>query len=536
MSAVFYAGGALPLRHQTYIAREADETARETLLDGEYLHVIAPRQIGKTSLLRRLAVQLQALGWRCAYVDFSVLTDFSKTDWYGELGRMLGKALTPGAVPALSNQIELRDYLIEHALHRRGKQPLLVLLFDEVEGVAKAKDNAGHSFSDTFFMMLRSLYIQRDDYEGSISIAFSGATDPSELVQDMNISPFNIGAEVLLNDFTLAETRELTQNLALAGITDDETFHQTIYSWTDGHPYLTQSICLALEKQAHNKGPVEMTAQQVDAVVERSILNRVNPSANLKHMTRALGHLSPPAAALWARLLAGHTPRVDEVGESLFRELYLSGAVKMSPDDSLVVRNRIYARAFEKKTPTVSVAEERPVASSGRQVCIFISSTWQDLQAEREAVEQALHRLQDTSFTSMRYFGSRHDAPEQFSLAEIDRCDIYVGIFAHRYGSGITEREYRRARERNMLCLIYFKDETVPVPPAHFERDARALARLESFKAELRTQHVVSSFVSPDNLASQVLADLHNHSAIAPIQDDVHGGEELGRSITEPLC
>jgi hypothetical protein len=44
-------------------------------------------------------------------------------------------------------------------------------------------------------------------------------------------------------------------------------------------------------------------------------------------------------------------------------------------------------------------------------------------------------------------------------------------LIAHRYGSGITEMEYRRARERNIPCRIYFKDETVPVPPAYLERD-----------------------------------------------------------------
>ncbi len=538
MSAIFYAGGALPARHRTYIAREADEEALATILDGEYLHLIAPRQIGKTSLLRHLSAQLQEIGWRCAYVDFSMLTDLSKTDWYGELGRTLGKVLTPGSVPVLTNQIDLRNYLLDQALHRRGKQPRLALLFDEVEGVARAKDNAGLSFSDTFFMTLRNLYIQRDDYDGTISIAFAGATDPSELVQDMSISPFNIGAEVMLNDFTESESQELTYLLELAGITGDEAFHRAIYSWTDGHPYLTQKICHDLEKRVHNKSPVEMTSQHVESVVEQSILNRANLLNNLKHMTRVLGHLSPRAAALWSRLQSGQSSRAEEVGDELFRELYLSGAVRMLPDNRIIIRNRIYAKAFEKRTSPASVPEEVP-AAPGRQVRIFISSTWQDLQPEREAVERALHRMQDTSFASMQYFGSQHDTPEQFSLLEVERCNIYVGIFAHRYGSGITEKEYRRARARNIPCLIYFKDDTVPVPPAYFERDSAAIASLEALKNELRGQHIVSLFVSPDHLASQILVDLHNRlgSASQDIQatDDIQRGEAPDRTVTEPL-
>lgn len=80
-----------------------------------------------------------------------------------------------------------------------------------------------------------------------------------------------------------------------------------------------------------------------------------------------------------------------------------------------------------------------------KSVRVFLSSTWQDLQPEREAVEKALHRMQDAAFLGMEYFGSRPDTPRDVSLAEVDRSDIYVGIFAQRYGSGITEAEYRRA-------------------------------------------------------------------------------------------
>ena len=227
---------------------------------------------------------------------------------------------------------------------------------------------------------------------------------------------------------------------------------------------------------------------------------------------------------------------MEDVGDELFRELYLSGAVKLLPENRIVIRNRIYAKAFEKKASPISPSEERSL-TTGRQVRIFISSTWQDLQPEREAVERALHRLQDTSFTSMQYFGSRHDAPEQFSLLEVERCDIYVGIFAHRYGSGITEKEYRRARERNIPCLIYCKDDTVPVAPAYIEHDPVARARLDAFKNELQAQHIVSLFVSPDNLASQVLADLHNRLGTQDVQamDAVQRSEVPDRTVTEPL-
>ncbi len=88
-----------------------------------------------------------------------------------------------------------------------------------------------------------------------------------------------------------------------------------------------------------------------------------------------------------------------------------------------------------------------------KRFVVFISSTWKDLEKEREAVEKALHRMKDTAFSGMEYFGSKPDTPRDVSLTEVDQSDIFVGIFAHRYGSGITEVEYRQARKRAMPCL-----------------------------------------------------------------------------------
>jgi len=158
---------------------------------------------------------------------------------------------------------------------------------------------------------------------------------------------------------------------------------------------------------------------------------------------------------------------------------------------------------------TIVVQESEKTASTG-SARVFVSSTWDDLQMEREAVENALHRMRDTVFAGMEYFGSRPETPREVSLAEVDRSDVYVGIFAHRYGSGITEDEYRRAQERSIPCLIYFKDDNVPIPPAHIEREPAKVVKLEALKGELKQLHTVSFFKSPDDLASEIVADLNN--------------------------
>ena len=161
---------------------------------------------------------------------------------------------------------------------------------------------------------------------------------------------------------------------------------------------------------------------------------------------------------------------------------------------------------------SISVRQEM-----GKTIRVFVSSTWRDLRGEREAVEAALHRMKSTTFSGMEYFGSRPETPKEVCLTEVARSHVYVGIFAHRYGSldketglSMTELEYREAQECDIPCLIYLMDKSVHVLLDNFERDREKAARLEALKRELLDRHTVSFFQNPDNLATRVLADLHN--------------------------
>src|SRR5262249_56160798 len=80
-----------------------------------------------------------------------------------------------------------------------------------------------------------------------------------------------------------------------------------------------------------------------------------------------------------------------------------------------------------------------------------------DLEGEGQAVEAALQRLHEPKYVGMEYFGSRDESTHQASLDDVARSQVYVGIFGGRYGSGITEAEYRQARARGLPCFIYFK-------------------------------------------------------------------------------
>jgi tetratricopeptide (TPR) repeat protein len=141
---------------------------------------------------------------------------------------------------------------------------------------------------------------------------------------------------------------------------------------------------------------------------------------------------------------------------------------------------------------------------------VFISSTSLDLRPEREAVRDAVLRIKETQFVGMEYFGSRDETTQQASLDEVDRSRVYVCIVAGRYGSGITEAEYERARENDLPCFVYFKDDSTVADKWH-ETEPEQAAKLAAFKQKLRDAHTVTEFDSPADLAFKLTADLHRH-------------------------
>ena len=145
---------------------------------------------------------------------------------------------------------------------------------------------------------------------------------------------------------------------------------------------------------------------------------------------------------------------------------------------------------------------------------IFVCSTFSDLSEEREGVLDAIRRLK-LQHDSMEFFGARAKQPIETCLEEVRASDVLVVIVGHRYGSivpelGISysEAEYSEGFKLKKPCLIYMRDENVPVLPKHMERDPEKLKLLERWKETLQSRHTVAAFQDGSRLAVQVAADL----------------------------
>ncbi len=177
---------------------------------------------------------------------------------------------------------------------------------------------------------------------------------------------------------------------------------------------------------------------------------------------------------------------------------------------------------------------------------IYISSTYSDLEKHRTAVYRTLQRM-GHAVIAMEDYVATDQRPVDKCLADVAACDLYVGIFAWRYGyrpphrnpqrQSITELEYRQARQTSKTCLLFLAEENEASAPPEAGAEASEDRRcIQELRRELEREHVVSYFRNPDHLASLVSLAVRDWEQSQP--KPVHqpaGWRDWWAELTAPL-
>jgi hypothetical protein len=138
---------------------------------------------------------------------------------------------------------------------------------------------------------------------------------------------------------------------------------------------------------------------------------------------------------------------------------------------------------------------------------VFISSTGEDLKDYREAAIDVCNRRQLIPI-AMEQFPAMGARANEGSKRKLDESDVYVGIFAHRYGYvetgspvSVTEVEFDHAGEHGLERLCFLLDPTFPWPQAYI--DFAGHDKLEAFKRKVNTL-VRAVFTSVDNFRDKL--------------------------------
>jgi tetratricopeptide (TPR) repeat protein len=143
----------------------------------------------------------------------------------------------------------------------------------------------------------------------------------------------------------------------------------------------------------------------------------------------------------------------------------------------------------------------------------MISSTARDLPEHRDEIRLGCERA-GFEPRIMEHLPALDADAIAASLRMVDDAEVYVGVFAHRYGYvpegqsiSITEMEYNRAVALNKPRLIFFIHKNHSIKRDDVETGSGE-ARLQVLKDRLGKERVVTFFESPKDLRAQVVEAL----------------------------
>jgi hypothetical protein len=221
-----------------YVERHSDTAALRAIQgQGVTLTIKGPCQVGKTSLLMRVALAARQCGKRVVALDLQALDPCALRD-----GRQFFQTVCDvasfqlGIEPCadafwgqLGDSYTCTRYFEQHLLRQAGAP--LVLAFDKIDRIANAALHAD------LFAMLRAWGTNRATHTlwGDLDLVLTTSTDPRHLIQSPYQSPFNSTETVVLDDFTPAQVGELNER---HGRPFDGAQQRALVALLGGHPYL----------------------------------------------------------------------------------------------------------------------------------------------------------------------------------------------------------------------------------------------------------------------------------------------------------
>ncbi len=341
---------ALPIDDPFYVERPGDAEAFDRVdADSFALTVYSPPGFGKTSLALRLMDRCARDSRPTFMIDFRGFGRLPKDDeanpglvlFLNDFAREICRVLKL-SLPAdpIANPPQIRA-LLDSAIERF---PRLVLILDGLDRLIK------RSYAEAFFLPLRSWI----DQGIGCSFILCISTEPSNLVSDIMVSPFNIDkGPVLLGAFTRDDIAALAHR-ANVSLTPGQI--DLLYMVTGGHPALTRQALAYVLAPGGGPSPVPTRDQILTRVT--SIHDKCGTldgpfSASLKALLSAIGSIrplqadDPPLLAVMRSVIANAklTPR-----EASNADLLVTfGLLRFLGDDAprrFAALNLAYARFF----------------------------------------------------------------------------------------------------------------------------------------------------------------------------------------------
>lgn len=322
-----------------YVERAADRQLRAIVDDmGRPGYVLVARQMGKTNLL--LNMKRERNEDIVFYFDLSARFDTVRA-WFRYVVDALleanpeefGCAVEPIANLRKKNAMEPSaefDRSMRMLLRQTNRRVIVIL--DEIDSLVNA------SYSDSILAQIRSMYFSRVNYPeyNRLTYVLSGVAEPTDLIKDKNISPFNIGEKIYLDDFTEGEFKHF---LTRARLDLSQEVLERVFHWARGNPRMTWDVCSEIEDRQLAGHSIDV--RLVDSIVDKLYLHGFDraPVDHIRTLVESDSQIRDAIVAL-------RYGKADALDDRIKNRLYLAGITRITVNGGIELKNSIIDEAL----------------------------------------------------------------------------------------------------------------------------------------------------------------------------------------------
>jgi peptidoglycan hydrolase-like protein with peptidoglycan-binding domain len=478
-------GGTIPPLSLSYVERLVDQKIYQDVKAGKFCYVLASRQMGKSSLCSRLRWLLENNdGYACAYIDLSgegFSSELTESEWYDTLIDLVHEEFDYSLLEDQKRWIEEHSaitpsrrwelFLTQVLLKKVSNRPVTIII-DEIDSLLELRKKSNIE-TDNFFQLIRKLHNKRHSGRigrSNLTFVLLGVATPSQLIQNKQLTPFNIGQAIELEALPCPKSREEAKLHPLYKGMEDwvpnpSAMLISIFEWSGGQPFITQMLCKIVKEHA-KKISTLMSSDQDEVAVEELV------ATDIIQFHEDTEIWEKNIAVIRDRLLA---QKDKNVVLKLYRKILEEGSIPSSDSEdvmhlrlsglvrkegnTLKVFNRIYEEVFSK-----------------RWVDIVLSDSDSDNESFEE-LKQLLYRAERSSQITSRW------------LACIGASIAILAIVAAGYHSNeisSLKKQIEDLRVPREEELILPPVVPIPVPDtSQIEKIARAQENLIAIQQQL---------------------------------------------------
>jgi hypothetical protein len=169
---------------------------------------------------------------------------------------------------------------------------------------------------------------------------------------------------------------------------------------------------------------------------------------------------------------------------------------------------------------------------------IFISSTFSDLQAERQIAFKAILDLEQIP-AGMEAFPAIDMEQFEYIKRVIDECDYYLLIIGARYGStdktgvSFTELEYDYACEKGKTVIALLHGDIDALPKKNYDPNPALTTKLEAFRDKVKSSRMVKFWTNRDQFIAALMQAIPQAIKIFPAVGWIRGDAAASDAVIQ---